>query len=197
MRRVVKGSLASLYSCCYRGVSAIHTKLSAGNISDYQESGACVQRIQVLECSLRPSRHLALLMIAVHALAVAVVWRLELPIELHIALKFAIAVSLAYALLHDGWFKFSKAPVVLRVLPAANSTDADSIELTFRDGRTARGKIVSGSFVAPYLTVLRFQADNASRFRPAKSLVVLPDSLDTESFRQLRVQLKWGATTAV
>jgi toxin CptA len=50
--------------------------------------------------------------------------------------------------------------------------------------------IISGdSFVTPYLTVLNLKPEGA---RFAHALVILPDSLEAESFRRLRVRLKWG-----
>jgi toxin CptA len=46
------------------------------------------------------------------------------------------------------------------------------------------------SLVTPYLTVLNVLPQGA---RFSRSVVILPDSLDAESFRQLRVWLKWGS----
>ena len=156
-----------------------------------------MQRNQALEIVLKPSCQLAFLLVIAHGIAVAVVWVLELPIELHIALKLAIAASLIYALLQNGWLGLGTAPVTLRVIPAHLANLADTIELRLRNGSTMRGSILAGSFVAPYLTVLRFQSETARRFSPGRSLVVFPDSLDGESFRALRVRLKWGHTAGV
>jgi len=47
----------------------------------------------------------------------------------------------------------------------------------------------SDSLVTPFITVLNVLPQGA---RLARSVVILPDSLDAESFRQLRVWLKWG-----
>jgi hypothetical protein len=50
------------------------------------------------------------------------------------------------------------------------------------------GRIVDGSFVAPWLTIVRWRP-HGSRF--TRSLVVMPDAIDAESFRALRVILRW------
>jgi toxin CptA len=53
---------------------------------------------------------------------------------------------------------------------------------------------LGSSFVAPYLTVLELKPLGAGglwqRFR-TRSVVILPDGIDAEEFRQLRVLLRW------
>jgi hypothetical protein len=51
------------------------------------------------------------------------------------------------------------------------------------------GEVVNGSFVAPWLTVVRWRPAGA---RLARSLLVLPDMLDAGRFRRLRVILRWA-----
>lgn len=52
----------------------------------------------------------------------------------------------------------------------------------------------SDSVVTPILTVIHFQAKQALWYQRfvSQRILVLPDSLDAESFRQLRVWLLWG-----
>ena len=52
----------------------------------------------------------------------------------------------------------------------------------------AEGRIVEGSFVAPWLTVVHWRPLGA---RFARTVLVLPDMVDAESFRRLRVILRW------
>jgi len=156
-----------------------------------------VQRIQAIEIKLKPSRQLALLLLIAHVAAVAVVWSLELPLSVHIILKLAIAVSLGWALLQNGWFGYARAAVALRIEPAGKSGEADAIEVRLRNGKTARGQVVEGSFVAPYLTVVRYRVTGARRFSLDKTVLILTDSIDRELFRMLRVRLKWGKAAAV
>ena len=51
------------------------------------------------------------------------------------------------------------------------------------------GVVLPGSFVAPWLTIVRWRPPGR---RFSRSLVILPDMLDPESFRRLRVILRWG-----
>ena len=69
-----------------------------------------------------------------------------------------------------------------------------------RRGRTVRmdgrriqvdgivGEVVDGSFVAPWLTIVHWRPLGA---RFTRTLLVLPDMLDPEPFRALRVILRW------
>jgi len=50
------------------------------------------------------------------------------------------------------------------------------------------GIVLEGSFVAPWLTIVRYKLD--ASWWP-RNLLILPDMLPTEIFRQLRVWLKW------
>jgi len=51
------------------------------------------------------------------------------------------------------------------------------------------GVVRPGSFVAPWLTILRWRAPT---HRFDRTLLVLPDMLPEEDFRRLRVLLRWG-----
>ena len=156
-----------------------------------------MQRIQAIDITLKPSRRLAVLLVIAHGVAVAVVWSLGLTLWLHIGLKLAIAASLGWSLARNGWFGCGRAAVDLHIEPAGKSGEADAIEVRLRNGETARGQVVEGSFVAPYLTVVRYRVAGARRFSIDKSVLILPDSLDRELFRMLRVRLKWGRAATV
>jgi len=51
------------------------------------------------------------------------------------------------------------------------------------------GRLCEGSFVAPWLTVVRWRPAGA---RFDHTLLVLPDMLGHDDFRKLRVLLRWG-----
>ena len=73
----------------------------------------------------------------------------------------------------------------------ALTLEGDLAILTLRNGEQLTGQILRDSLVTPYLTVLNVLPQGA---RFLRSVIILPDSLDAESFRQLRAQLKWGST---
>ena len=55
-----------------------------------------------------------------------------------------------------------------------------------KDGRHVEIIVREDSVVTPYLTVVNFE------YFWGRSLVILPDAVDAESYRQLRVRLRWG-----
>lgn len=55
-------------------------------------------------------------------------------------------------------------------------------------GREAAGKVVEGSFVAPWLTIVRWRPERA---RFDRTLLLVPGMIDAESYRRLRVLLRW------
>jgi hypothetical protein len=56
------------------------------------------------------------------------------------------------------------------------------------DGRVATGRLLDGSFVAPWLVVVSWRPDGA---RMARAIVVAPDAVGEQDFRRLRVLLRW------
>ena len=63
------------------------------------------------------------------------------------------------------------------------------IEVEEAGGRTIEGGVRDGSVVSPWLTIVRWRPRGARRDR---TIVVLPDMLDAEAFRAVRVALKAG-----
>ena len=132
---------------------------------------------------LLPSHYLAAMLIAVHGITFAALFPLALPIWAKAALAPLMLFSLAYHLRRDAWLSAPSASVELVL-------EGDRIVLTTRGGEQLAGQMLSDSLVTPFLTVLNVLPQGA---RLARSVVILPDSLDAESFRQLRVCLKWGS----
>jgi len=69
---------------------------------------------------------------------------------------------------------------------AAHAVRVDGASITV-DG--IEGRIVAGSFVAPWLTIVRWRPQGA---RFTRTLPVLPDAIDAATFRALRVILRWA-----
>jgi toxin CptA len=131
---------------------------------------------------LNPSHYLAVMLIAAHGATLAALFPLAFPIWAKTALAFFVLLSLGYHLWREAWLSTPSATVALML-------ESDQVVLTTRSGKQITGKILRDSLVTPYLTVLNILPQGA---RFARGVVILPDSLDAESFRQLRVWLKWG-----
>jgi toxin CptA len=62
------------------------------------------------------------------------------------------------------------------------------IEVEGADGTRLAGRTQDGSFVAPWLTIVRWRPDGA---RFPRSILVAPDGVAEDSFRRLRILLRW------
>jgi toxin CptA len=123
------------------------------------------------------------MLIAAHGATLAALFPLAFPIWAKAALAFFVLLSLGYNLWREAWLLSPSASLGLML-------EGDQWVLTTRNGKQLNCQILRDSLVTPYLTVLNVLPQGA---RFACSVVILPDSMDAESFRQLRVWLKWGA----
>ena len=129
-----------------------------------------------------PSRYLAAILIAAHVIALSALLP-ALPPWAGVALAVLVLLSLLHYLLRDAWLRLPHSCTGLAL-------EDEGVVLIRRDGARLPCRILPGGLVAPGLTVLNLKPHGA---RTARSVVILPDSLDKESFRQLRVWLKWGS----
>jgi hypothetical protein len=61
-----------------------------------------------------------------------------------------------------------------------------------RDSRTLDGSILDDSYVGARVTTIVWRPDRAAWFAPARTILVLPDTLPAQDFRRLRVLLRYG-----
>ena len=81
---------------------------------------------------------------------------------------------------------------------ALNVSSSNLLQLVRRDGKQIDVHVCGDSVVTPFLTVVNCQVADAPLLTRlfAPHLVILPDALDAESYRQLRVWLRWGKAGA-
>ncbi len=130
-----------------------------------------------------PSRYLAALLVTGHLVAIMALIPLALPLWSRLILALALAVNLACLLRRD---VLLQAPASCIALSVGNGR----VEILTRNGEQLSCRLLRSSLVTPFITVINVLPQGA---RLARSAVLLPDGLDAESFRQLRVWLKWGA----
>ena len=132
--------------------------------------------------NFQPSLYLATALVAMHGAALAALLSLAWPFWTRVALVVLLLASLLHYLWRNAWLSAPSSVVTLLL-------DGDRMVLTSRSGEQVAGKVMPDSLITPLLTVLNVLPQDAYL---ARSVIILPDSLDAESFRQLRVCLKWG-----
>ncbi|WP_090721576.1 protein YgfX [Nitrosomonas sp. Nm166] len=130
----------------------------------------------------QPSHLLAILLNLTHFAAVGLLWPLTLPLDIKMVIVAMLLMSLIYYLRQDALLTSNTAVVAFAL------SDEMQCTLTTRAGKQIICKVQGDTFVAPYLTVLNLKP--AGKFL-MRSVVILPDSIDAQEFRQLRVWLRW------
>ena len=131
---------------------------------------------------LSPSLWLAGLLTAMHGLALALIWLLPFDLWLKIVAVLLILTSLIYHVRRDAMRTSRNAILALKISPECRCS------VQALSGDWFEAQLLATSFVSPYLTILNLRFDLA---RLVQHVVILPDAIDAEQFRQLRVLLRW------
>ena len=136
-----------------------------------------------LRVAIGPSRILAAALAIAHLAALGVALVVTLPAWASLLIATTIMVSCASSILRLALQRSSNAIVELEAGEGAH------VSCRTRDGQWRQGQALSSSFISPWLTVLSLRVAGAAR---ARHLVILPDNVETEAFRRLRVLLRWS-----
>ena len=136
----------------------------------------------MLRINLSRSRILAVALTAVHAIALGAVLPLDLDLALRAALGAALAASLAHSLCRHAFLLTPNAVVALEV------KDGETCRAQRRNGEAHDAQILGTTYVTPWLTVLNLRPEGR---RLARHVLVVPDNIERDLFRQLRVVLRW------
>lgn len=137
----------------------------------------------MLRVSLRASRRLASVLVVAHTAAAATLIPLALALSAKLVCGMLVAVSLFVSLRRHALLSGSSAIREIE-LEAGEVAEVRNTAGEWRDAR-----VLGSSYVSPALTVLNLRV-GGSRF--AWHVVIVPDSIDAETFRRLRVQLRWS-----
>jgi len=139
-----------------------------------------------LSLELRPSRRLSGFLLAAHGGALAALPFTSLPFWAVIAMGLAVLVGLTRLL--PRFATLSHPDAVTRLVWPAE----DEWQLATRGGQQDSGVLLPGAYVHPWLVILPFRTG-----RRRRSVPILPDMLDADSFRRLRVRLGLHSSAAL
>ncbi len=113
-----------------------------------------------------------------------------------------VALFVVITLIKSGWLAFTLAALTLfsfvrsyrchlsyrgrNIIRSAELDGQNKWLLQQADGEECAAELQPNSYIHPRLSVLNFRNEYGKR----QSLIVLPDGIDGESFRRLRVRLK-------
>lgn len=133
-----------------------------------------------LRLELHPSLWLAGLLLFVHGGALVLLAFLPIPRWVTLLLVCAVAASFVATLTFHALLGGRRAVVQLLW-----NTEGDWTLITVA-GKALEARLLPGSYVMPYLTVLKFKVEGR---RLPRFVVLTGDALDVEGFRCLRVRL--------
>lgn len=140
----------------------------------------------MLKLSLRPSRLLATLLALAHGAAIAIILLVSIPQWLQALAVTCLAVQLFIVLRRHALLRAPDSLVAIEI----HSDNTISVQM--RRGEWSNCTVLGDSYVTAYLVVLNLrQADS----RAVKRVVILPDGIDAEELRRLRVWLRWREAT--
>jgi toxin CptA len=130
------------------------------------------------------SARLACYLLATHLLAFVTITLLVRPWWLALGLVIGTLFSLIYSyrahLLYRG----------KRTIRSAEMNGQNEWLITQTDGVEIAAELQPSSYIHPLLSLLNFRSEQGRE----RSLILLPDGIDGDTFRRLRVRLKWKPT---
>jgi toxin CptA len=138
---------------------------------------------EAVEVALRPSRQAAAAIVLGSAATLVIVALAPCPGELRAAAMLAVLAGAWRAHRRIAPGQGGGAARALRL------TRSGAIEVLAARGARIAGRVRPGSFVAPWLAIVRWRPEGA---RFDRTIPVFPDMLDADAFRRLRVLLRWS-----
>ncbi|MBI2311386.1 MAG: hypothetical protein HYU77_02655 [Betaproteobacteria bacterium] len=133
--------------------------------------------------AIRPSPRLVMAFLLAHGSAAAAVASLPLDPSASFSLIFVFLANGIYLVMRHGRLSLPGSVVGLEM------NQDGTWFLHERGGRKRMAVLLDECHASPHLAVIRFRP--AGR-RLARSIVILPDAVDPEAFRRLRIWLRWG-----
>jgi len=140
----------------------------------------------MLKIALRSSRTLAAILAMAHCAAIVLILLIGIPKWLQAGAIAILVGSLVFYVWRVALLRSSNAVVAVEIA----SDDAFSVQT--RHGDWLGCEVLGSTYVAPFLTVLNLRELENNTVR---HVVILPDSVDAEDFRRLRVWLRWKRGT--
>lgn len=122
------------------------------------------------------------MLIIAHCAVIPLVWFLSAALSFKCAAMLMVVISLYYYLEQDALLNFPRSVVLLTL------TDGKNCMFKMRNGSEEESVVLGISYVSAYLTVLILHPMHHWSLR---SVIIVPDNVDAEEFRRLRILLRW------
>lgn len=145
--------------------------------------------VKPLDLNFKPSFILSAAIFLMGVMSGWIIYLVNLSFLLQCLLLLLVCLAVVYAIVSDGLLMYPWSPVRIHI------NAKNELNVIRRNGQILSDvSLKSHSVVTPMLTIVHFQSKHTTWFQRlfSQRLVILPDSVDAQSFRQLRVWLLWG-----
>lgn len=148
-----------------------------------------------LTLHFKPSRQLVLFYVVLAMVSVTGVVALPFNIWIKFGMSLLVLLVIAYAIRQHALLSLPSSIVSLGYQPHA--TQGQQWRVLNKAGASMNVSLrLQDCFVSPYLTLLNLEPAQKqswlSWFMRLNAIIILPDRLSNDAYRQLRVLLKWG-----
>jgi toxin CptA len=143
-----------------------------------------------IQLDFKPSTLLIVSMLGFTVMISLIVMVVDLAWHWQLLIIVTIVSSTAYAIHMHGTRSLPRSVVKLTV------NAKQELHIVRKDGQRLLAQIEASSVVTPYLTILQLRPSQAQghekAWRNRQAIIVLPDNVEKEAYRQLRIWLRWG-----
>lgn len=139
--------------------------------------------------NFKPSNTLSVTVVLICLIMTSILIPLNVYWQIKLLLVAVMALSAIYTVCRYGLLSLPSSCVALMV------NAKNELQITLGNGlQLADLSVTADSVVTPVLTVVGYHQKNASLLNRVfcTRLIIFPDALDAESYRQLSVWLRWG-----
>jgi toxin CptA len=142
----------------------------------------------MVHASLQRSRTIAVSLCLAHTAAGVILVLLDVPVWSKVALAFVLVLSVLHATCRHALLRTNRAVLGIEI------KDRETAAVLCRDGRWRDARVLGSTYVTPLLTVLNLRLTGE---RLMRHVVLVPDNIDREDFRKVRVLLRWSRVPRV
>ncbi|MCI0508363.1 MAG: hypothetical protein L0Z73_20005 [Gammaproteobacteria bacterium] len=150
-----------------------------------------------LRFNIVPSRIMLFAISALHLGAAALLVLLALPVAAKLFSAVTVLLSLAMSLFRLGWL--TGRSLIGKVWPGlveAIWDEHDQWQLTDSDQQTHYAELLPATYVHPHLSIINLRLHDRAWYNRHRAIVLLRDNIDPDTFRRLRIRLRWYTSQA-
>jgi toxin CptA len=136
--------------------------------------------VQIIK--LRPSWLLTAILAVAHGVAMVLIAIVSMPIWLKVIISAALVLSCFHSVRRAALLLTPCSAVAIEV------TSAHLLNVQTRDSDWIECEVLGTTYVASFLTILNLRQIEQ---RTIRHIIILPDGIETDDFRKLRVWLRW------